>query len=104
MVAKKKKKPAMAEPEAPRQEVHPIVFPASMTSSKPKVPSAASELKKTRAVEAEAKKRKHKDASDDAPSKKKLKTKETKSSRKEHAAAVGVKTGGSRVGGPELCV
>ena len=30
MAAKKKKKPAMAEPEAPRQEAHPIVFPASI--------------------------------------------------------------------------
>ena len=58
-----------------------------MTGSKPKVPSAASELKKTRAAEAKAKKRKHKDASDDAPSKKKLKTKETKSSKKERVAA-----------------
>ena len=40
-------------------------------------------MKKTRAAEAEAKKRKHKNASDDAPSKKKLK----KSSKKERAAA-----------------
>ena len=55
-----------------------------MTGSKPKVPSTGSELKKTRAAEAEAKKRKHKDASDDAPSKKKLKT---KSLKKEHVAA-----------------
>ena len=55
-----------------------------MTGSKPKVTSAASELKKTRATEAEAKKHKHKDTSDDAPSKKKLKT---KSSKKERAAA-----------------
>ena len=42
MEAKKKKKPAVAEPEAPRQEVHPIFFPASMTGSKPKVPTVAS--------------------------------------------------------------
>ena len=54
-----------------------------MTGSKPKVPSAASELKKTRAAEADASKRKHKDASDGAPSTKKPKT---KSSRKERAA------------------
>ena len=87
MAAKKKKKPAVAEPEASRQEEPCIVFPASMTCLKPKVPSAASDLKNTRATEAEAKKRKYKDASDDAPSKKKLKTKETKSSRKERAAA-----------------
>ena len=54
MAAKKKKKPVVAEPEARRQEVHPIVFPASMTGSKPKVPIVASEQKKTRAAEAEA--------------------------------------------------
>nr|XP_045089613.1 nucleolar protein dao-5-like [Aegilops tauschii subsp. strangulata] len=51
--------------------------------SKPKVPSAASELKKMRTDEAEAKKRKHKNASNGAPSTKKPKT---KSSRKERAA------------------
>ena len=73
-----KKKPTETQ-TAPRQEEPRIVFPASMTGPKPKVPSAASELKKTRADEAEAKKHKHKDASDDAPSKKKLKTKGTKS-------------------------
>ena len=55
-----------------------------MTGSKPKVPSAASELRKTRAAEADARKRKHKNTSDEALSKKKLKT---KSSKKEHAAA-----------------
>jgi hypothetical protein len=44
-LAAKKKKPAAAEPEAPRQERPSIVFPASMTGSKPKVPSAASEQK-----------------------------------------------------------
>ena len=43
LAAKKKKKPAEAEPEAPRRERPSIVFPASMTGSKPKVPSAASE-------------------------------------------------------------
>ena len=84
--AKKKKKPAEAEPEAPRQERPSIVFPASMTGSKPKVPSAASEQKKTRQAEAEARKRKHHDTSDAAPSKKKLKTKSSKSSRRDHAA------------------
>ena len=58
-----------------------------MTGSKPKVPYAASELKKTRQAEAEARKRKLKYSSDDAPSKKKLKTKGSKSSRKERATA-----------------
>ena len=72
MAAKQKKKPDVAQAEASRQEAPRIVFPASMTGSKPKVPSAASELKKTRAAEAKAKKRKQKNASDDAPSKKKL--------------------------------
>ena len=81
---KKKKKSVEAQSEASRQEGPRIVFPASMTGSKPKVPSAASELKKIRAAKAEAKKRKHKNASDDAPSTKKLKT---KSSKKERAAA-----------------
>ena len=76
MAAKqKKKKPAMAEPDAPRQEAHPIVFPTSMTGSKPKARSTASELKKTRTAEAEARKRKHHEASGAAPSKKKRKTK-----------------------------
>ena len=75
MAAKKKKKPAVAEPEAPRQEVHPIVFPASMIGSKPKIPTVASELKKTRAAEAEARKRKTKATTDDAPPTKKHKTK-----------------------------
>ena len=42
MAAKKKKKPAMAEPDAPRQEADPIVFPTSMTGSKPKARSTAS--------------------------------------------------------------
>ena len=72
---KKKKKPAMAEPEASRQEEPRIVFPASMTGSKPKVPTAASELKKIRATEAEARKRKTKNTTDDAPPTKKRKTK-----------------------------
>ena len=67
MAAKPTKKFAMARTEASRQEEPRIVFPTSMTGSKPKVPSVASELKKTRAAEAEAKKRKHKNASDGAP-------------------------------------
>ena len=86
-MAAKQKKPVVAQIEAPRQEEPRIVFSSSMTGSKPKVTSTASELKKTRATEAEAKKRKHKDASDDAPSKKKLKTKGSKSSKKSCAAA-----------------
>ena len=75
MAARKTKKHAEANLDAPRQGQPNIVFPASMTGSKPKVPSAASELKKTRQAKAEARKRKHKDTSDDAPYKKKLKTK-----------------------------
>ena len=42
MAAKKKKKPVVAQAEASRQEAPRIIFPASMTGSKPKVPSAAS--------------------------------------------------------------
>ena len=68
MAAKQKKKPVVATPDAPRQEAHPIVFPASMTGSKPKVRPTASELKKTRTAEAEARKRKHFEASAAAPS------------------------------------
>ena len=75
MAAKQKKKPTVAEPNAPRQEADPIVFPTSMTGSKPKARSTASELKKTRTAEAEGRKRKHSEASDAAPSKKKRKTK-----------------------------
>ena len=75
MAAKQKKKPIVAEPNAPRQEADPIVFPTSMTGSKPKARSTASELKKTRTAEAEARKRKHPEASPTAPSKKKRKTK-----------------------------
>ena len=55
-----------------------------MIGSKPKVHSAALELKKTMAAEADARKRKHKNNFDEAPSKKKLKT---KSSKKECATA-----------------
>ena len=71
MAAKKKKQPATTEPDAPRQEAVPIVFPTKMTGSKPKSRSTASELKKTRTAEAEARKRKHSEASPTAPSKKK---------------------------------
>ena len=74
MAAKKQKKPAMAEPEAPRQEADPLVFPTSMTGPKPKARSTASELKKTRTAEAEARKRKHPEASATAPAKKKRMT------------------------------
>ena len=56
-----------------------------MTGAKPKVPTAASELKKTRAAEAEARKRKNKNATDDAPQTKKRKT---KSSKKDRAAPI----------------
>ena len=58
MAAKKTKKSAEAEAKSSRQEQPNIVFPASMTGSKPKVPSAASEQKKTRQAKAEARKRK----------------------------------------------
>ena len=76
-----KKKPAVAHADASRQEAPRIVFPASMAGSKPKVPTVASELKKTRAAEAEARKRKNKNASDDAPLSKKRKTKSSKNNR-----------------------
>ena len=66
----------MAQAEASRQEEPRIVFPASMTGSKPKVPTVASELKKTRVAEAEARKRKLKNTTDDAPPTKKRKTKQ----------------------------
>ena len=71
MASKKQKKPAMAEPEAQRQEAYPLVFPTSMTGPKPKVRSTASELKKTRTAEAEARKRKHPEASATAPPRRK---------------------------------
>ena len=74
-MAAKKKKPIVVQPEASRQEEPRIVFPASMTGSKPKVPKVASELKKTRAAKAEARKRKTKHTTDDAPPTKKRKTK-----------------------------
>ena len=78
MAAKKKKKTVPAEPEAPRQEAVPIVFPTAMTGSKPKSRSIASELKNTRTSEAEAGKRKSSEASPTAPSKKKRKTKKSR--------------------------
>ena len=78
MAAKKKKKPAVNEPEAPRQEAVQIVFPTATTGSKPKSRSTASELKKTRTAEAEARKRKSSEASPTAPSKKKRKTKKSR--------------------------
>ncbi len=46
-MAAKKKKPTMAQAVASRQEAPRIVFPASMTGSKPKVPTVASEQKKS---------------------------------------------------------
>ena len=46
-----------------------------MTGAKPKVPTVASEQKKTRAAEAEARKRKFKNTTDDTPVPKKRKTK-----------------------------
>ena len=64
---KKKKKSATGRTEEVRQEAATIVFPASMTASKPMVPIAASEPKKTRGDEAEARKCKHKNATEDAP-------------------------------------
>jgi hypothetical protein len=70
-----KKKPMQAEAEAPRHDRPSIIFPSSMTGSKTKVPSTASEGKKTKQAEAEARKHKHQEASDVAPSKKKMKTK-----------------------------
>nr|XP_020161733.1 uncharacterized protein LOC109747049 [Aegilops tauschii subsp. strangulata] len=82
-LAAKKKKPVVAQAEASGREAPHIVFPTSMTGSMPKVPTAASELKKTRAAEAEDRKRKKKNATDDAPPTKKRKT---KSSKKDRAA------------------
>ena len=83
MAAKKKKKPTTAEPDAPRQEAVPIVFPTRLTGSKPKSWSTTSELKKTRTAEAEARKRKHSEASPTAPSKKKRKTKKARAASTE---------------------
>ena len=77
MVAKKKKLSTVRHAPS-RQDEPRIVFPRSMTGSKPKVMSTASVLKKTRADEAEARKRKNTEASDAAPSKKKRKTKKNR--------------------------
>ena len=75
MAAKKKKKLPADQPAPSSQEAPRIIFPSSMTGSKPKVTTTASEQKKTRDAEAEARKRKNTEASDAAPSKKKRKTK-----------------------------
>ena len=77
MAAKKKKKHP-EQPEPSSQEAPRIIFPSSMTGSKPKVTTTASEQKKTRVAEAEARKRKNTEASDAAPSKKKRKTKKNR--------------------------
>ena len=74
-MAAKKKKPTVAPAEASRREEPRIVFPASMTGVKPKVPTVAPELKKTRTAKAEARKRKNKNTTDDGPPTKKRKTK-----------------------------
>ena len=71
----KQKKPVVDQAEPSRREEPRIVFPASMTGVKPKVPIVASELQKTRAAEAKARKRKTKNTPDDAPPTKKRKTK-----------------------------
>ena len=78
MAAKRKKKHPAEQPEPSIQESPHIIFPSSMTGSKPKVTTTASEQKKMRAAEAEARKRKNIEASDAAPSKKKRKTKKTR--------------------------
>ena len=75
MAAKQKKKSTVAPTDATRREEPRIVFPASMTGSKPKVSTVASEQKKTKSAEAEARKRKIKRTTDDAPPPKKRKTK-----------------------------
>ena len=78
MAAKKKKKLPGDQPAPSSQEAPRIIFPSSMTGSKPKVTTTASEQKRTRAAEAEARKRKNTEASDAAPSKKKRKTKKSR--------------------------
>ena len=83
MAAKKKKKLPADQPAPSSQEAPRIIFPSSMTGSKPKVTTTASEQKKTRAAEAEARKRKNTEASDAAPSKKKRKTKNTRAASTE---------------------
>ena len=78
MEAKKKKKLTADQPAPSSQEAPCIIFPSSMTGSKLKVTTIALEQKKTRAAEAEARKRKNTEASDAAPSKKKRKTKKSR--------------------------
>src|SRR3954469_25909004 len=70
-MAAKKKKPSTDKSAPSRREEPRIVFPSSLSGLKPKVKSTASELKKTRTVEAEARNRKNPEASDAAPTKKK---------------------------------
>ena len=77
-MAAKKKKLSTTQSAPSGQEAPRIIFPSSMTGSKPKVSTTASEQKKTRAAEAEARKRKNTEASDAAPSKKKRKTKKSR--------------------------
>ena len=74
MAAKKKKSTATPSEASSREEPR-IVFPASMTGSKPKVPKVASEQKKTKAAEAEARKCKFKNTTNDTLVPKKRKTK-----------------------------
>ena len=74
MAAKQKKKSVVAPTDATRRGEPRIVFPASMTGSKPKVSTVASDQQKTKATEAEARKRKIKRTTDDAPPPKKRKT------------------------------
>ena len=76
MAAKKKKSTVQSAPS--RKDEPRIVFPSSMTGSKPKVTPTASEQKNTRVAEAESRKRKTSEASDAAPSKKKRKTKKNR--------------------------
>ena len=69
MAAKKKKKQSVPEAEASGQEMPRIVFPASMTGTKPKATPTASTLRKTKVAEADARKRKQ--STDEAPPTKK---------------------------------
>ena len=82
-MAAKKKKLSTVQPAPSRQDEPRIVFPSSMTGSKPKAMSTASEQKKMRAAEAEARKRKTSEASDAAPSKKKRKIKKNRAASTE---------------------
>ena len=56
-MAAKKNKISTVQPTPSRHDEPHMVFPSSMTGSKPKVMSTASEVKKTRAAKAEAKKK-----------------------------------------------